>query len=475
MKNMTLFRFALAALLLLPFTSCEKMLTVQTENQIKSIDELIETPQDAQNVLNGAYDVLANTLSGRIQNINELLSSNLIEPNLNYDLAAVYNRSTNTVNTTVNNIYQDLYLGIFRSNLILGSVKNIEGIGEVEQTRLESEAKFVRAISHFWVLKTWAQPWGYSSDNSHLGIVLRKEAGQTPIPRSTVKECYDFIQQDLKEAYNGLPESNGVYANKYAAAALLAYTYFLQNDFGNCVNYCNIVINSGQYHLDTSIDTFHAWSLEAQGTPNPELIFGSSSIFSESYQDSRVRGIADMYRSYSVSGATLSLSYEAYNQIALTPADLRNAWIKHSGSQYQLTRYGDVETNSANINYFDFPILRLTVIKLIRAESLAELGQNTSQAIDDLNDIRNRAFLPGTNEVSGFASPSEIIAFARDEFQKETLSEGLYVDQLKRRGARGENILIRNAPWNCDGMAIQFPLSESTGADFIFNPRGGCN
>jgi len=475
MKNNTLQKIAFAIALLLPATACEKMLTVQAENQITDITELIQTPEDAQNVLNGAYDVLVNVMNGRIQNVNELLSSNLTLPNNNGDLSAVYTRSTNTVNSTVNGIYQDLYLSVFRSNLLLEYAKEVEGISSSDLSRIESEAKFIRGMTHFWVLKTWAQPWGYSSDNSHLGIVIRDQAGQTPLPRSSVKQCYDSIQQDLLDAYNGLPESNGFYADKYSAAALLAYTYFLQNDFGNCVTYCNEVINSGKYSLEPSLDTFHAWTVEAQNSPNPEMIFGSNSIFQSDYQDSRVGGFSGMYRSYSVSGATLSLSSDAYNSIAQTPADLRNDWITQSNNQFQLTRFGTSATNQQNINYFDLPIIRLTVIKLIRAEALGELGTNLSTAIDDLNDIRNRAFLEGTNEVPSDASAQNIINFAREEFRKETLGEGLYVDQLKRRGARGENIVIRDAPWNCDGMAIQFPLSENSGADFVFNPRGGCN
>ncbi len=474
-KNTGFIKLLLAGTLLLPAMSCEKMLSVKAENQISDITELIQTPEDARKVLNGAYDVLANSFNGRIQNVNELLSSNLTEPNLNFDLAAVYNRSTNTVNGTINSLYQDLYLSVFRSNLILGFAKSIDGISSGELAQLEGEAKFIRAMAHFWVLKTWAQPWGYSNDNSHLGIVLREVADQTPTPRSTVKQCYDFIQQDLIDAYNSLPESNTFYADRYAAAALLAYTYFLQNDYPNCVSFCNTVINSGKYQLEPSLDTFHAWTLEAQNTPNPELIFGTKSIFAPNFQDSRAGNFTGLYRSYSVSGATLSLSQEANNFFTQTPADLRNQWITQAAGQSQLKRFGDVTTNNANINFFDIPILRLTVIKLIRAESLGSLGTDKATAIDDLNAIRNRAFLPGTNEVSSSESFENIVAFAREEFRKETIAEGLFVDQLKRRGAMGESIMIRNAPWNCDGMAIQFPISENTGAGFVFNPRAGCN
>jgi hypothetical protein len=86
-----------------------------------------------------------------------------------------------------------------------------------------------------------------------------------------------------------------------------------------------------------------------------------------------------------------------------------------------------------------------------------------------------RAFGAGINVLSSGASAQEIVTAARDEFRKETISEGLRLDQIRRQGALGENVLVRNAPWDCPGMAIQFPNSEFTGAAFIGNPEGGCN
>jgi hypothetical protein len=52
---------------------------------------------------------------------------------------------------------------------------------------------------------------------------------------------------------------------------------------------------------------------------------------------------------------------------------------------------------------------------------------------------------------------------------------GLWVEQLQRRGTMGEDIMIRNAPWDCPGMALQFSASEGNVAGFEFNEVGGCN
>lgn len=453
--------------------SCEKLLDDKADIQISDLSELIQTPQDAQSVLNGAYDVLVNGLDGQMQVIDELLSNNLTAPLGNSDpLLPVYQRVTNTFNGTTAAAYNEFYIAIFRANLLLRYAKDVSGLSSSELNRIEGEARFIRAMGHFWVLKTYAQPWGYTSDNSHLGIVIRTEPTPEPLPRNTVAEVYDFIKEDLIAAISALPEGNNVYASKYSAAALLAYVYFLQNDFANCVTYSDMVINSGQYTLEPTLDTFHAWDSLYQFSPNPEMIFGiKSNVMLNDMRNDEFNA----YRKLSVQGARLSLTQECYNLFASNPLDQRNDWVLQDGSQYLLLRFGTQATNSDAINFFDIPVLRLTMIKLIRAESLGELGTNLSVAVDDINDIRERAFGNELLNLPGSAGSNEVIQAARLEFRKEMVGEGYWVDQLRRRGARGENIIIRNAPWNCNGMAIQFPQNEGSGRDFVFNPEGGCN
>jgi len=38
-----------------------------------------------------------------------------------------------------------------------------------------------------------------------------------------------------------------------------------------------------------------------------------------------------------------------------------------------------------------------------------------------------------------------------------------------------EDIIIRGAPWDCNGMVVQFPLGEIVVPNFQDNPVGGCN
>ncbi|MBO9634388.1 MAG: RagB/SusD family nutrient uptake outer membrane protein, partial [Chitinophagaceae bacterium] len=126
-----------------------------------------------------------------------------------------------------------------------------------------------------------------------------------------------------------------------------------------------------------------------------------------------------------------------------------------------------------NHDFFDLPIIHVTEIKLIRAESAAETNTNLDKAKKDLEDILARAGLP--QSLSG-ATPALLISIARREREEEMIGEGGRVDEIKRIGVRNnQNIDRRGSPYNCNGFILQFPDREKAGnSSFINNPEGGC-
>ena len=113
---------------------------------------------------------------------------------------------------------------------------------------------------------------------------------------------------------------------------------------------------------------------------------------------------------------------------------------------------------------------------LIRAEAYGETGDNLGTAIDDINAIRARAGITSAVYLlDAGATAEDIVEAARYDYRKETVGMGLWVEQLQRHGAMGEDVTIRNAPWDCPGMALQFSASEGNVAGFEFNEVGGCN
>lgn len=446
--------YLLAAMFL--FTGCDKMLEFEPGDVILAEDAL-NTPEDLQLLLNSNYDVIGNLYDGRVQNLAELLTDNLALPETNLDYQAVHNRQTNFFTSTPGGVYTDFFRAVYRSNVVLESFDLIDGLSDDERIRIEAEARFIRAIAHFQVVRLWAQPYGYTPNNTHLGIPIRDAANQDPLPRSTVQEVYDFIEQDLIFAYNNLPDNNDVYATRYSAAGFLSYMYFLQGEFQNSVNYANEAM-SGPFELDPTLNRFK------QDQQNSETVFGIVG----NLNDIRSEAFRDNYRSDNNPSPTLTFSESFANLLGQNPSDDRNEWLTVSGTTYLVNRFNNME-------YFNVPVIYLTQLKLIRAEALAELGTDLPTAIDDVNDIRERAFGPGVNTLPETATAEDIIDAARIEYRKESVCEGTYIDQLKRRGTMGEDIQVRGAPWDCPGMALQFPNGETSAAGFILNPEGGCN
>jgi hypothetical protein len=457
MKN-SILHIALAFSFLF-FTGCEKSLEFEQEGSLTT-DQAIKTPEDLQLVLNGVYDVFANTMNGNVQTFNELLGDNLNKPKTNADYNEIWVRNTIIFNGSIGSVYADAYRVIERANVLISNVDNVKELTDSEKTRMLAEARFMRAYMHFELVKIFAQPYGFTTDNSHPGIVVRKAGVYETAPRTSVAGVYEFILEDLKAAQTNLPAVNGNYATADAASALLAKVYFQMMDYNSALTNLNTVIDGGSYALG-SINRFQ------EDVISPESIFGIVSTTSVSDDRSGV------YKgNYTSNDPELNMRsefiYETFVTLPDTSVDLRAAWFTISNAGLSNERY---LLNKFPLQMLNMPLLYLTDMKLLRAEANARLGSNLSQAITDINDIRTRAGY--SILVPPNANVTTILNAVYRERRIEMSGEGDWVQHLKRRGASGENIMIRDAPWDCPGMILQFPSTENTNI-FEMNEEGGC-
>jgi len=338
-------------------------------------------------------------------------------------------------------------------------LENIERLGLTGATadRMEGEAKAIRAICHFELVRLFAQPVGFTSDNGHLGIALKTTSDPDPQPRNTVAEVYAQINQDLEEAVALLPESNDIYINKYGAQAYLARVYFFQNDFDLASRAAQDVINNSGAQLATDITGRYGLNTPSEGLIN---------IISTGPEDNRAGALRGLFSSDSQI-PFMKAGDDYVTLIKEFPEDKRNAWLieaTQGGTTFNLfTKY--------NLEYFSYSLISLSEVYLIAAEALAEIGNDQPSAVTYINAIKTRA---GLSPLSLSANNSRLIIEARLEKRKEFGAEGVNVFDLKRRGAKGENIIIRGAPWDCNGMILQFPASEITIKGFELNEEGGC-
>jgi tetratricopeptide (TPR) repeat protein len=431
-----------------------------TETQFLDVDA-IKTPEDLQQLLLSVYDVTANTFGGQIQNLSELLGDNIDAPANQNDYIQVYLRRTDIFNGTISGVYRDAYIAIYRANQLISKKDDVEGITESEKLRIEAESRFLRAFCHHGILRLFAQPAGFTTDNSHPGIVMRMELSNDVGVRSTVKACYEKILEDLTFAEDNLPDDNSVYATKWAAKALKARIYFDLNDFTNAGQFANEVLSSGRFAPLDSLNRFTAGA-------NAEQIFATVSYLGNGISDER--GDAFLaYRSDNNTNPTMRASAEFFGYMNADTAnpDLRGQnWLREISSGGNTT-YGVAKYDRL---FMWIPLLHVTEMMLTRAEAFASGAGSETQALEDLNFIRNRAGLSPYPPITG----RDLVLAIRDERRRELCFEGDRTVQIKRIGALGEASLSRNAPWNCPGMVLQFPGAENTVTGFELNPTGGC-
>lgn len=449
----------LLSLILASFAwSCESILENELPSTEIAFEDGLVTQSDYQEFLNAAYDVMANAQGGNAQKFAEVLGEDVfMEGNTGF-LLQVYNRASDFFNGDIGGYYSQPYFAITRANILLETIGDKDFPEEVKN-RMRGEALAIRAISHFELVRLFGQPYGYTTDNGHLGIVLKTSSEPVAQERASVGEVYEQIIADLQEAIDLLPEENGAYLNRYAAHGYLARVYFLQNDFSNALEQAQAVINSGAYTLSTDINNRYP----VDAVPEEALFY----TVSTGLEDNRSGTFRGLFCS-SCGVPLIKAGAEYYALLQQEPNDKRLEWvteISEGGSVFLgFTKYEP--------EFFNVTQISLTELYLMAAECLAELGQDLTTAAEYVNAIKERA---GVNLLPTPTSAALIIQQARLERRKEFAAEGINVFDLKRRGVLGEDIEIRGVPWDCDGMVLQFPASEITVEGFDLNPEAGCN
>ncbi len=459
---------SLALALLVIVSSCEKVLEFEPEGSNLEEAEALSSKNQLIALLNSAYSSTTAYMGGQFQSFNELLGDNVSQPANNNDLNEIYRHDVLFFNATVKGGYNTPYAALLKINRLLEVLNDFDFTQE-ESDRITGESQFLRALAHFELVKLFAQPYGYTPDNSHLGIAYKDRSETELLPRMVVNQVYSYIITDLQSAEALLPESNGIYATKMAATALLAKVYFQRGNYAEASQKAGEVINSGLFTLGTDVDRFQ------QNTVLPEVIFylqsylaadGNAFFASGGYTGNYTYRPAD-----GINVPTLRATREFYNIYAADTSDKRL-------DLYQVVNEGELNEFIAcikfNEDYFNVPLLHLTEMKLIRAESYAILGTDLATAIQDVNDIRERAYGSSINNLPAGAGSNTILTAVRFERRIEMFAEGDRVQDLKRRGAfEGENPIIRGDQWNCDGLILQFPISERSDI-FPLNPTDGC-
>jgi starch-binding outer membrane protein, SusD/RagB family len=461
MKKYSIILFCLV--LMFGATSCSKFLEIPPEGEIPTEDALT-TPRDVQMLLNSCYDVLRSGkfLGGKIRNLSDLMGDDRNGASLSGNWLSYYSHNTGIFNQETRDMWSEPYIMIYRCNVLLENMDLVADLSADQKARTAAEAKFLRAVGHFELVRLFSQPYGYTTDNSHTGIPLRVKASQEALARASVSEVYAQVLSDLEEAKDVLPANNGGYATSWAVKAYLARVHFQMNDFQAAFDYADDVINNGGFALDSSV------MARFSSAPNTENIFNLISTGTLNNSGGELGGI---YRSTNLSNPPAGRMSNGLYQLAIADTNDQRGKLYYvlanAGTPNEL-----VLLTRFNENYFNVPVLHLAEMLLIRAECNAELG-NLSQAEDDLNMVRNRA---GVASVTPGLDAASLKLLIRLERRLEMPGEGYRFHDLRRQGVHDSpTLLINGSPWDCNGMMVQLPDEERSGnPTIVLNPEGGC-
>ncbi|MDA9773735.1 RagB/SusD family nutrient uptake outer membrane protein [Saprospiraceae bacterium] len=350
------------------------------------------------------------------------------------------------------------YTGIYRANLVLQKLDEVEGLSEEFIARTSAEAKFLRAFYYFDLVR-------FFENIPLINTVLSADAIYEQVQADPAL-VYARIELDLREAINTIELPQTVPANELgrvtqgAAKALLGKVILFQNDqsrMGECavileevinsliydleVDYANIFSNDNEYGIESVFEISNSgaaragWESFANGSEGnynvqffgmrdyvgPDYATGWSFCpVTEDLNDfliSDPRYLHTIIDATNIQGASFTPAYQNTNLFIKKYAPV--------ASEQALD--GEVALNwSKNIRE-----IRFADVLLMAAEARVRNGEDSEGRVY-LNRVRQRVSLQPVTGLSGDA----LLNFIYDERRRELATEGhRFFDLVRTRQA----------------------------------------
>lgn len=433
-------RLAATALLAAsPLAGCESFLEKPPLSAIAS-DQFYRTEQQAIAATNAVYDVLTPLYrrSGLLT-FGDVAANTVTLPE--HDVWGPFDQiEVPATNALLLDMWSNSYDGINRANAVIDRLPQAS-IAEGTRNRLVAEARFLRALYYFNLVRLWG--------GVPLPLTESTSLGGLDLPRSSEDEVYAQIVTDLKAAQPALPVAAVAAgrATQGAARALLATVYLTRRQFGDARDRAREVINSGRYNLwDEYEDAFRIANengresvfdaqfetLVSEGTNTPQY------SLPDVLKPIAVGG-GGVTREYWRSDPALIASYEAgdtrrdLNVVnSYSTATRRYTWPTSLIFKYML----DLQQVNVGDSGVNWPIIRFADVLLTFAEAENEVSGPTPAAYAALNRVRRRAFglpqmVPSARDYAGLSQAAFRQAVWAERFRELPLEGHQWFD-LKR-------------------------------------------
>lgn len=315
--------------------------------------------------------------------------------------------------------WNGFYHVIYLCNYILENIDNApEGDGVYGRNFVKGNALVNRANSYFVLVNLYGKHYDSNTSSTDLGVPMPLESDiNLTYARSTVKEVYDQVRQDLEEAAELLSNTADYtfQGTKPAALGLLARLHLYQGNYKKAWEYAEQVRT-----LMPELMDYNTIGQETPGQPDfgitnwppfsgwekPDVIF--------------FKWESDFSSQYYVSDELLALMDQT--------VDLRfiNFFTDYKYNSFDQDPNGYRCSDIADFNR------GISLGEVVLTEAEAKLRDNdVNGALLALNAVREKRYVAGTPELTE-TNPDALLQLILDERRRETLFKGLRWFDLKR-------------------------------------------
>lgn len=416
-----------------------------------------------------------------------------------YGGVANYNSTTDYTNTDAYKPWRYYYQIGLAANATIELLGGADAELEGNNVYIMGQAKAMRAYAYFYLAQFYST--GYGTGAEKILPIYRNT--QVPNqPKSTSKEVYDFIVENLEEAIVHLEGFNRASSaknqiNQDVAKGLLAYTLAARGsteDLERVVTLTDEIINSGAYPLTTRdevVAKFEQPLTESSELLNPESGFNDVNTPSWMWGvdltlDSDLDlvswwGQVDLFTySYAYVGDAKIIDDGLYAEIA--EDDIRKDQFVDVNDNGQLwpinkfywsgrTKFLDAnEEGGQRYIVTDYVYMRVEEMYLLNAEAKAKLGQDgpARERLKELLELRVEDY-SYVDALSGQALEDEIYLQTRIEMWGEGKSY-LAMKRNKATITRGSNHLEHageSFPYDANELTFPIPQAEVLNNPFL--------
>ena len=317
-----------------------------------------------------------------------------------------------------NNLYENIYSFILRSNLVIDNVDKGQGSQELK-TLAKAEARTFRAFDHFLAVTTFAKAYNPETAASDGGVCImdRYDLEATPV-KSTVAEVYNFIINELEQAVPLLEEKpvNIYHPNRAFGYALLAKVYLFHRDWAKAQEAAEQSLKLNSQLADYNLIN------DAGGTARYKNFAkdGNPEVLSYHWMAGWGGGEQVCLYHYGMISPELKSLFESN--------DLRySLFLRDTGTS--ITSWFDSGSGAAiwtpaitNLDRFTYMSvgLRTAEVYLIMAEALARQN-NLTEAANYVSQLRDKRIKGGNGHVDAPATEVEMVKMIIDERRRELL------------------------------------------------------